>query len=174
MQFCASKKHYNLTIFCPGIKLADLRIVIGNGNTDVHVSGRSVIGPTSYSIDRKFVLPRDAVLDLASAEHEDGVLHIKLPKRPPKTTIIQVTDAVSMRPASEASKSPSSGTPDEKMHPEVVARPVPVKEDQAASALLTECAPSLANVQAPAEECDEIDASKEAEWDTVPDATDTQ
>jgi len=72
--------HYTLTITAPGMAIADLKVTADAANDHVKIRGSTK--RTGASIDRSYQLPRDSDASHAEASHVDGILTIKVPKKP--------------------------------------------------------------------------------------------
>jgi len=80
---------YVLTLAAPGVKPSDVK-VSGSSEGELKVSGESsVSGRFAWSIR----LPRDAHLEVATANHVDGLLTVTIPKKQPEVTRIEFREA---------------------------------------------------------------------------------
>jgi len=69
---------YTLNLVAPGVAATDLKLSAEDGVLTVRGSTER----TGASVARQFRLPRDADADLAKAMHVDGILTVKIPKKP--------------------------------------------------------------------------------------------
>ena len=76
---------YVLTLAAPGVKPSDVK-VSGSSEGELKVNGESsMTGRFAWTIR----LPRDAHLELATANHIDGLLTVTIPKKQPEVTRIE-------------------------------------------------------------------------------------
>ena len=75
---------YTITVSAPGVKSGDITIEALENPTRLTVKGESTVGGGSHThfVNYSVGLPRDANVDIASAENSDGLVIVTVPKKP--------------------------------------------------------------------------------------------
>ena len=74
---------YTITVRAPGVKSGDITIEALENPTRLTVKGETTIGGGSHThfVNYSVGLPRDANVDIASAENSDGLVIVTVPKK---------------------------------------------------------------------------------------------
>lgn len=144
--YATTDSAYQLTVGIPGVKQDDLSVAAEG--TTLLVRGETAVGDNVFSADRRYEFPHDANVDEATATHRDGVLMFTVPKRAPsKARPINVQQTKERPVAPVQLESAQSSSPHEVATPSDSLPSTP--------AVLSECEPDPANVQAPEETTEE-------------------